>query len=346
MLLTALAALALVPAAGQAEVMTLGSDLSQPANLIDAHGADSVWWNSFIGGKSQAVPVGGQVTFVRVKGSVLDDPDKPQRPDPQFHFNVIRPLGGGRVRVMLSTAPWRLPITYPQSASGAPARGDMQQIHGFKPVNLCVSPGDYVAFNDFGGFEWRWGGYPGMAVQVFSRVPDTISPFYTKNAGITNGAEFTPQATKQQEVLMQYKLSTGPDATDLCPGGFKQHIYSGLSVRKDSITVSARKGILKMHADCPYPSYGGCKGVLVLQSVLGGKPVTIGGAPVNVKPAYSASFEIKLSKKVVKKIKKAGGVTVKVTADTHDDPKSDKRANDGVPVQHKTTAGTIKVRVG
>jgi hypothetical protein len=110
--------------------------------------------------------------------------------------------------------------------------------------------------------------------------------------------------------------------------------------------VSARKGILKMHADCPYPSYGGCKGVLVLQSVLGGKPVTIGGAPVNVKPAYSASFEIKLSKKVVKKIKKAGGVTVKVTADTHDDPKSDKRANDGVPVQHKTTAGTIKVRVG
>jgi hypothetical protein len=344
--LTALLAFALVPATGHAAVMTLGSDLKKDADLIDAHGADSVWWNSFIDGKSQAVPVGGQVTFVRVKGSVLDDPDKPRRPDPQFHFNVIRPLGGGRVRVMLSTAPWRLPITYPASQSGAPPRGDMQQIHGYKPINLCVSPGDYVAFNDFGGFEWRWGRYPGMAVQVFSRTPDTVSPFYTKNAGITNGAEFTPQDTKQQEVLMQYRLATGPDATDFCPGGYKQHIYRGLDLRRETITVSQRKRILKMHADCPYVNYGGCKGVLSLKSTIKGKPVTIGGAPVNVRPAFSASFEIKLSTKVVKLIKKAHGVTATITASTHDDPKSDRRANDGVPVQRKTTTGTMKIRVG
>ena len=290
-LLASAATLALVvPAAGQAGVMTLGSDLKKEANLIDAHGADSVWWNAFIDGKPQGVPVGGQVTFVRVKGSVLDDPDKPRRPDPQFHFNVIRPIGGGRVRVMLSTAPWRMPITYPASRSGAPARGDMQQIHGYKPINLCVSKGDYVAFNDFGGFEWRWGQYSGMAMQVFSRTPDTVSPFYTKNGGITNGAEFKPQETKQQEVLMQYRLATGPDATDLCPGGYKQHVYRGLSIPRESITVSARKRIVKMHAKCNFKTYGACKGVLTLTATLGGKPTTIGGATANVKPGWKSSL--------------------------------------------------------
>jgi hypothetical protein len=344
--LAASATLALAPAAGQADVITLGSDLQKPADLIDAHGADSIWWNSFIDGKPQSVPVGGQVTFVRVKGSVLDDPDKPRRPDPQFHFNVVRPLGGGRVRVMLSTAPWRMPITYQQSASGAPARGDMQQIHGYKPINLCVSRGDYVAFNDFGGFEWRWGGYQGMAMQVFSRTPDTVSPFYTKNGGITNGAAFDPQATKQQEVLMQYKLATGPDASDICPGGYMQHIYRGLSVQPDTIAISQRKRVIRMHAECNFHTYGACKGVLTLKGAIKGDQVTLGGAPVNMRPGYKGSVEITLSTKLVKLIKKAGTVPVAVAASTHDDPKSDRRADDGVPVQHKDTTGTIKVRVG
>ena len=344
--LLACAALATVPAAANAAVITLGSDLSKPADLIDAHGADSVWWNVFIGNASQSIPVGGQVTFVRVKGSVVDDPDKPRRPDPQFHFNVLRPQGGGAVKVMLSSAPFRLPITYPQSSSGAPAKGDPQQINGFKPVNMCVSRGDYFAFNDFGGFEWRWGPYPGMAVQVFSRVPDTIANFYTKNGGITNGVTFSPQDTKQQEVLMQYHLVTGPDATDLCPGGYKQHIFQGFKPRAESVSISAKKRVMKLHGACPYVNYGECKGVLVVKATLNGTPTTLGGTPFSVNHGSTASFEIKLSRKIVKKIKKAGLVKATVAADAHDDPAHDRRANDGVPVQRKSTSGTIKVRVG
>ena len=332
----ACAALVALPAAGSADVMTLGSDLKKDANMVEDHGADSAFWNVFIDGQPQTIPAGGQVTFIRVKGSVLEAPSGRPKPDPQFHFQVIRPQGRGVVKVILSSAPFRLPIG-----------GDPNEISGYKPVNLCVNRGDYVDFNDIGGFEWRWGNYSGMPVQVFSRTPDSTVNFYSKNNGTNIGSEWAPQETHVgQELLMQYKLATGRDASDICPGGYSQHIFSGLSVRNETISLSTKKRIVKMHAACPGKTYGACKGVLVLTGTLGGQPVTIGGTSFSVRPAYSASFELKLSRKMVKKIKRAGGVKANVTADGHDDPGHDRRADSDVPVQKRTTTGQIRIRPG
>jgi hypothetical protein len=346
-ILAAAAALAL-PAAGHAAVMTLGSDLTQEANIVEAHGADAAFWNTLIGGKPGAMPADGQVTFIRVKGTVIDDPrhrrysdTKPL--DPMFHFQVLHPISSGRqMRVMLSSAPFRLPVVI-----NGDNDADTQQISGYKPVNLCVEKGDYVDFNDIGGHEWSWperSTIDGMHVQVFSRTPDSTVGFYSKNNGTNINSEWTPQAFNQgEELLMQTKLATGPDASDICPGGYSQHIFKGLTIKARSASLSARKRTVKVAAQCPVSTYGSCKGVLVLKAPINGVLTTLGGVPFNVRYAYGTSLLVKLSDRITKKIIKLGGVKATVTADARDDPDGDKRADPAVPVQKRTTRGTISI---
>jgi hypothetical protein len=338
-LVAACAGLAGLPAVGHAAVLMLGSDLTKPADLVEAHGADAAFWNTSIDGVPGAMPANGQVTFVRVKGSVLDDPRQPRKPDPQFHFQVLHPIGGGRVRVMLSSAPFRLPVVRNDNGSNT------QAISGYKPVNLCVRKGDYVDFNDIGGHEWSWGGLDGMHVQVFSRTPNSFVDFYSKNNGTNIGSQWAPQQTHQgEELLMQTKLATGADASDICPGGFQQHIFKGLSIRRETVALRARTRTAKLHVQCPGPTYGRCKGVLVLKAKVNGKLVTLGGSAFLVQPAYTASLEIRVSPQNMKLIKKSGGVTATVTADGRDDPNGDRHAkSNGVPVQKKSTAGTVRI---
>jgi len=342
----AVLALAALPAVGQAAVMKLGSDLTKPANMIEAHGADALFFNTMIDGVPGAMPAGGQITLVRVKGSVLDKPSVRRNTDPvrpMFHVQALHPIDGGRFRVMLSSAGFFLPIvTILQDGS---LRGDPQQISAYEPVNLCVNKGDYVDFNDFGGFEWRWGPYGGMPVQAFSRTPGTSLYFYTKNAGTNNGSEWPPDELKQgEELLMQTTLATGPDATDRCPGGFKQHIFTGLEMRSSGATLNAGDGTMKVKTTCNGRNYGGCKGVLLVSANVGGRSTSLGGAPFFVRPAATSTVTVKLTKANAALLKKLGGVA-KVIADGHDDPAHDSRARPGVPVQKKKVTKTLRLSV-
>ena len=346
--LLAAAALMALPAAGHAAVMTLGSDLSKEANVVEAHGADAAFWNTLIDGQPGAMPADGQVTFIRVKGVVIDSPrhrrytdTKPL--DPQFHFQVLHPITSGRqMRVMLSSAPFRLPVTIDGDNSA-----DTQQISGYKPVNLCVEKGDYVDFNDIGGHEWSWperSTIDGMHVQVFSRTPGSTVGFYSKNNGTNINSEWTPQAFNQgEELLMQTKLATGPDATDICPGGYAQHIFKGLNIKARSASLSGRKKTVKVAAQCPVSTYGSCKGVLTLKAPINGVMTTLGGVPFKVKYSYGTSLLVKLSDRMTKRILKLGGVKATATATARDNPDDDKRADPAVPVQRKITRGTIKI---
>src|SRR3954468_6408657 len=102
------AAFLALPAAGHGAVMTVGSDLSKPADHVEAHGADVAFWNTLIDGKPGTMPADGQITAVRVKGVVVDDPRhrrySDQKPlDPQFHFQVLHPVDARTNRVMLSS---------------------------------------------------------------------------------------------------------------------------------------------------------------------------------------------------------------------------------------------------
>src|SRR5205809_957698 len=148
-LIAALLALLALPATGQAAVMLFGSDLSAPADVIEAHGADSAFWNVKLGnGGATAAPADGQVTEVRVKGNVMQDPAGSIKPTTMIHFQVLHPMGDGSVKVMLSSGAFYTPLG-----------GDSQQINTYAPVNLCVHKGDYVDFNDIGGNEWHWGNF-------------------------------------------------------------------------------------------------------------------------------------------------------------------------------------------
>src|SRR5207249_8613660 len=122
------------------------------------------------------------------KGSVIDDETNPRHPDPQFHIQVLRPIGDGFVHVDLSSAPFRLPVTTASSQIVSPN----------EPLNLCVHKGDFVDFNDIGGHEWSWptGGPDGMHVQVVNNAaPNSQTAFYTKNNGTKVGSELPPDQT-------------------------------------------------------------------------------------------------------------------------------------------------------
>jgi hypothetical protein len=334
----AAAAIALAaPASVQAAVTVFGSDLSKPANLVEDHGPDSAFWNASIDGDPgrAIVPADGQITLARVKGIVLQDPSGRQKPDPMWHLQVLHPQGNGSVRVDLSSGAFRLPLG-----------GDPQQVTGYRPVNLCVHRGDYVDFNDIGGFQWRWGNYQGMPFQIFSRVPTGATNFYSADNGTNVGAVFRPAETKQEELLMQTTLASGPDATDICPGGYQQHVFSGLKVVSNQTAVlRTRTRIVKVKALCPGPSYGGCKGVLSMDATFGSANKLVGSATFNIKAAYTQSIEVKLSPANVKLIQKARGLATNVNVQSHDDPKSDKRAGPaGIPVQSQVTTANVRIK--
>jgi hypothetical protein len=330
-----LVALLIAPATGQAAVTMLGSDLKAPANVIEHHGADSAFWNiSLQGGYGTVAPTGGQVTEVKVKGTVIPDPSGRMQPNGMFHFQSIHPMGDGTTLVELSSR-----------AFYAPIGGDPNTISTYYPLNMCLHKGDYLDFNDIGGNQWHWGSYDGMPFQVFSRVEGSTTNFYTKDNGTNIGTRWAPMATKQgEELLMQMKFASGPDATDICPGGYQQHVFPGLKVKTSQpSTLVTRARTMNIRTLCPGPSYGSCKGTLHVDATIGGRRVVIATGGFDVQPAYTKTITVALSGANTTAIQKAGGVTATVVADAHDNPTGDTRANPGVPVQQKTTRATIQI---
>ncbi|HEX8075167.1 MAG TPA: hypothetical protein VF545_09315 [Thermoleophilaceae bacterium] len=335
--MAASAAALLAPATGQAAVTVFGSDLSKPANMVEDHGPDSAFWNTAIDGDPgrAVVPADGQITVANVKGTVLSDPTGRVKPDPQFHIQVLHPQGDGSVKVELSSAAFRLPVG-----------GDPQAVSSFRPLNLCVHKGDYVDFNDIGGAEWAWGGYRGMPFQVFSRTPGSTVNHYAAPDGTNVGSRWKPAEIHQgQELLMQTALASGADATDICPGGFMQHVFTGAKVVGGQTAIlRTRTRSAKIKTLCPGPSYGGCKGVLSLDATFGSQNVLVGSGTFDIKPGYTTSVEIKLSAAMVKQIQKAKALAANVNVQSHDNPKSDKRAQPGVPGQSKVTTANVRIK--
>jgi Thrombospondin type 3 repeat/Bacterial TSP3 repeat len=340
--LAALVGLLLFASSGHAAVMTLGSDLSRTANHFEAHGADSAFWMEQVGGQKAAMPADGQVTLVRIKGSVIDDPPNPPYPDPQFHVQVLRSNGNGTaVTAIISSRPFRLPVTTAQS----------QVINGYEPLNLCVNRGDFVDFNDIGGFEWRFGDASGMRANVFSASAEgAVTRFYSKNAGTNNGDSFDdPTAFKntyrETELLMQVRLATGPDATDLCPGGYRQHVFHGLELRDQPAPLDAAARTVTVRGGCAFATYGSCAGTLALSATVGGKLTSLGSAPFNVRPGTSGRLAVRLSDSNAKLIRKARRVTGTATATAHDAPGADTRsARNKPPPQSATTSAKLLIQ--
>jgi hypothetical protein len=347
-LVGSIALLALLVAAPVAPAANyrLGSDLKATPSIVEHHGADSAFWNVKLGsGGFTAAPVGGQVTAVRIKGIVIPDPSGRRNPIPMIHFQTLHPYDDGTVEVELSSAPFYTPIG-----------GDPDTISTYHPVNMCLHKGDYLDFNDIGGNEWWWGNYDGMPFLTFARSPGSATNFYSKNNGTNINSRWAPADTRDgEELLMQMQFATGPDATDICPGGYKQHIFTGTNLRGGQVaTLRTSTRTAKIRYRCPSNTYGGCLGTLRAEALLGGVRVPLGSATFHAGPSFSGSVEIPLTKKLFNRIRRAGGASVFLTADSHDDPQHDQRVyrfralpierEDAVPVQRKTTRARITLK--
>ena len=161
----------LVPASANAAVTTIGSPLSVPATLNTAenlnyqgtntpvppnpeapngifhtfhYGADTALWNTQLANGQPSVPVTGQALRVRLEGCAKPAPNGPP-PLTQIHLQDISPLPDGGAKVNLTSQAFEIPVCGAGGASGS-------TVTTYQPTNLCVSQGDYVAFNDEGGY--------------------------------------------------------------------------------------------------------------------------------------------------------------------------------------------------
>ncbi len=236
-----MAAFAAVPVASQAAVVTLGSDLSAPANMAEAHGADSVFWSPGV-----RMPAYGQVTTIRIKGTMLTAPGAPAPfTGGSGNFSALSPGRGASVTVRQRSQPVDLP-----------AGGDPQQISTYQPEHLCVRPGEYVGFTNYGGFNPQF--YPnGVPFQIFSQVGGASTRFYTKDGGTGDGARFSGALHQGQELLIQMVLATGANVGPLCPRGAGK--FGGVRIHRRVSDAFLRSGFARIRTTCP-ASGGLCEG--------------------------------------------------------------------------------------
>ena len=340
LLLTTLVATLALGGTAHAAVTTFGSDLSAPANRVNSHGADTAFWNATLaGGQGVTVPEDGQITSIRVRGGVLTS-TRNERLARLVHFQVLRPLGGTRHRVQLTSGDFYLPRSDDQNVVTTYAEPRL--------VNLCAKRGDIVALNTIGGSEFSpGGGVAGSQLQVFSDVPGSLTRWYEKDNGTNNGATFpTFNDLPGQELLMQTVVSSGPNATDICPGGYRQHVFRGLDVKaapQPALKVKQRRARLK--GQCHGENYGGCFGKLRLTAVIDGAEVTLGSVRFSIRSGYKKTIEVPIAQKHVAAIQKAKGVTATATSDARDNPRIDRRVRwSSVPVQRKTTTDRVRLK--
>jgi hypothetical protein len=239
-LVAAILAVAL-PAGAQAALSTFGSPLSGPATLNTSEnldyegintplpgyvfhtphdGADTALWN--VAGNTPAAPAAGQVVKIELEGCAQPAPEGPA-PLNQIHFQILTPAGGGAAKVELSSQPFAIPVCGQGGASGS-------TVSSYEPINFCVVPGDFVDFNDEGGYVenvYR----SGVPYQVMGAAGGSTMDSFIMGNGTGNGAVFSPAnrsaaegfaSNAGEELMLRATLGTGPDARYVCPGGTKE----------------------------------------------------------------------------------------------------------------------------
>ncbi len=235
-----------VVASSSADVSTFGSPLSVPATLNTAenlgypgtntavppapdapngvfhtfhYGADTALWSIGQAAGDPRVPATGQALKVSLEGCAQRAAGGPS-PLTEIHFQDITPLPNGGAKVNISSQGFNIPICGDGGASGS-------TVSTYEPINLCVSQGDYVAFNDDGGYvpnTYR----NGVPYQVLGAVGGSTTDSFVKDGGTGNGATMSVGETSAndgfatnhgEELMMRVTLGTGNDATHICPGG-------------------------------------------------------------------------------------------------------------------------------
>jgi hypothetical protein len=328
---------ALAPAASPAAVTTFGSPLSVRATLNTSedlgylgtytavppspeapngqfhthhYGADTALWNVGIAGGQASAPVTGQALKVRLEGCAQPASGGP--PLTQIHLQDVSPLGDGGVKVNISSQPFGIPVCGANGASGS-------TITTYEPINLCVSQGDYVTFNDNGGYVpnvYR----SGVPYQVIGAVQGSTLDSFIRGNGTGNGSTLSRHDTTandgfasnpNEELMLQVIEGSGPDATHICAGGSGglAPALPPLKIRPQTDGVNHAR-VISVAAYCRPAS--GCRGVASL--ALAGKTASFGHATFSLRGNKTSHMSIRVTPKLMALIRKNHGAWTVVSA--------------------------------
>jgi hypothetical protein len=340
--LIAMAVLLFAPASGRAALITVGSPLSGPATLNTSnnlgyagsntavppspeaptgvvhtphYGADTAIWNTAIAGGQAAMPEAGQADKILLEGCAQQAQGGPA-PLTQIHFQSLSPQPGGALKVELTSQSYELPVCGQHGASGS-------TVSSYEPVNLCVSRGGYVGFNDEGGFVE---GYyrSGVPYEILGSARGSALASFLKGGGTNDGAVFSPLETsamegfasvQNEELMMQVQLGTGPDARYVCQGGTKDAppVLPVIRVSPQTDGIN-RARIVEIAVYCRPAS--GCDGTATLSLANAGKSAAnaVGKTQFSLPGDNTSHVAIRVSPKLLTLIRKHGGVSTTLVA--------------------------------
>ncbi|HEV7161777.1 MAG TPA: hypothetical protein VGN25_00840 [Solirubrobacteraceae bacterium] len=348
MTLIACFATGVVPASANAAITTLGSPLSQPATLNTAEnlgytgssvavppapdapngvyhvyhdGVDSALWNASLASGAPQAPQTGQAVKISLEGCA-EPSSSGAAPLTQIHFQDLSPLPEGGAHANITSQAFDIPVCGQGGASGS-------TVSTYEPINLCVAAGDYVAFNDEGGFAP--GSYPnGVPYRVIGATGGSTMDSYLRDNGTGNGATFAPADVTSEdgfarnsgeELMMQVTLGTGADATHICAGGTQgaPPVLAPIRVSPQTDGINHER-IVSIAVFCRLQPT--CKGVATLSvsnlsgyaGTSGSHPSTVGRASFNLAPNKTTHLPIRLSSSVMGVIRKHHGIAVTLTA--------------------------------
>ena len=329
----ALAALA-QPAASHAAIIQFGSPLKMAAtedtaqNLhytgtnaiqygtgVTVHtnhdGADTALWNATLpAGGDPTAPEGGQITSIRLEGCAVPATGGPA-PLTQIHFQDITPVAGG-THVNVTSQPVNIPTCGQNGASGS-------TVTSYQPINFCVNKGDYVDFNDEGGFDPAY--YPsGVRYRVIGSVSGATMDSFIADNGTDNGATLADDdvsvsagfaSNAREELMLQATLATGPDAMPFCPGG--EHGQPGEPGGKPALAFGQTSAGVNHEGSVGISLYCDligrpCAGTIELRlDGAGAKTSTLGSAALNAPTDVVSSVHIPVPASTIKMIRAHGG---------------------------------------
>jgi hypothetical protein len=331
-------------ASSEAAVSTFGSPLAVPATLNttehlnypgtntavppapDApngvfhtfhYGADTALWNFSNAQGPTRVPSTGQALKFEVEGCAQPAAGGP-RPLTTIHFQDLTPLPDGGAKVNITSQGFDLPVC---GEGGAGA----STITTYAPINLCVSAGDYVGFNDNGGYVpnvYR----SGVPYQVLGAVAGATTDSFIKDQGTGNGAVLSPSVTsandgfatnRNEELMMRVTLGTGADATHICPGGRQGRPPALAPIRVSPQTDGINHS--RIVAVAVFCRVSPCNGVATLgpnaaDTSTYGREETYGRVGFSLPPNKTVHLAIRVKSKLVQKIRAKHGVSTTLTA--------------------------------
>jgi hypothetical protein len=336
LLLAGLLAL-LAPAASPAAFTTFGSPLSVPATLnttdnlgyygtytpvppnpeapngmfhTNHWGADTALWNVAHASGQPSAPVTGQAVKVRLEGCAKASGGT--APLTQIHFQDISPLPDGGAKVNISSQGFDIAVCGVNGASGS-------TIATYEPTNLCVAQGDYVSFNDNGGYVanvYR----SGVPYQVIGAVQGSRMNSFIRDNGTGNGSTMSAHDTSpndgfasnpNEEVMLQVIEGTGPDATHICAGGSagRPAALAPLKIRPQTDGVNHSR-MISVAVYCR-PA-GGCAGLATLG--LSSKTSGYGQTAFTLPGNKTSHVAIRVAPRLMGMIRRKHGVSAVVTA--------------------------------